>query len=206
MSTRSRIKSFEIFTKALALLETQDKELFAWPRNRITLTHALAVHIHDILEDPSYSADLYPSTTKSHRTSNADILVHNRRSGHRMLAIVCRSDYLTDQEQKDLSAIMGDQPAGEPPCDLVLAVSFMPQKNYMLIYIANEDGVEYYHFDRNLMIMEPVRRRTIAEEEPNDREQPTLVRIKRHRPKATTEAKEPKADTAKANVPTTEEP
>ncbi len=180
MSTRSRIKAFEIFTKALALLETQDKELFTWPRNRITLTHALAVHIHDILEDPSYSVDLYPATTKSRRTSNADILVHNRQNGHQILAIVCRNDYLTEQEQKDLSSLMEGNPQEGTSCDLVLAVSFMPQRSYMLIYIANDDGVEYYHFDRNLMIMEPVRRRTI-EEELNDREQPTLVKIKRRR-------------------------
>lgn len=180
MSTRSRIKAFEIFTKALALLETQDKELFTWPRNRITLTHALAVHIHDILEDPSYSVDLYPATTKSRRTSNADILVHNRQSGHQILAIVCRNDYLTEQEQKDLSSLMEGNPQEGTSCDLVLAVSFMPQRSYMLIYIANDDGVEYYHFDRNLMIMEPVRRRTI-EEELNDREQPTLVAMKRSR-------------------------
>lgn len=180
MSTRSRIKAFEIFTKALALLETQDKELFTWPRNRITLTHALAVHIHDILEDPSYSVDLYPATTKSRRTSNADILVHNRQNGHQILAIVCRNDYLTEQEQKDLSSLMEGNSQEGTSCDLVLAVSFMPQRSYMLIYIANDDGVEYYHFDRNLMIMEPVRRRTI-EEELNDREQPTLVKIKRRR-------------------------
>ncbi len=180
MSTRSRIKAFEIFTKALALLETQDKELFTWPRNRITLTHALAVHIHDILEDPSYSVDLYPATTKSRRTSNADILVHNRQSGHQILAIVCRNDYLTEQEQKDLSSLMEGNPQEGTSCDLVLAVSFMPQRSYMLIYIANDDGVEYYHFDRNLMIMEPVRRRTI-EEDFNDKEQPTLVAMKRSR-------------------------
>lgn len=179
MSTRSRIKAFEIFTKALALLETQDKELFTWPRNRITLTHALAVHIHDILEDHTYSVDLYPAA-KSRRSSNADILVHNRQSGHQILAIVCRNDYLTEQEQKDLSSLMEGNPQEGTSCDLVLAVSFMPQRSYMLIYIANDDGVEYYHFDRNLMIMEPVRRRTI-EEELNDREQPTLVKIKRRR-------------------------
>lgn len=180
MSTRSRIKAFEIFTKALALLESKDKELFTWPRNRITLTHALAVHIHDILEDPTYSVDLYPATTKSRRTSNADILVHNRRSGHQILAIVCRNDYLTEQEQKDLSSLMEGPSQEGTSCDLVLAVSFMPQRSYMLIYIANDDGMEYYHFDRNLMIMEPVRRRTI-EEELNDKEQPTLVKIKRRR-------------------------
>lgn len=206
MSTRSRIKAFEIFTKALALLETQDKDLFAWPRNRITLTHALAVHIHDILEDHSYSVDLYPSTTKSRRSSNADILVHNRQSGHQILAIVCRNDYLTEHEQAELSAIKEGASQDGPSCDLVLAVSFMPQRSYMLIYIANDDGVEYYHFDRNLMIMEPVRRRTI-EEEPTDREQPTLVKIKRRRRShSQAEAKATQFETPAENAEETQEP
>lgn len=195
MSTRSRIKAFEIFTKALALLETQDKELFTWPRNRITLTHALAVHIHDILEDHTYSVDLYPAA-KLRRSSNADILVHNRQSGHQILAIVCRNDYLTEQEQKDLSSLMEGNPQEGTSCDLVLAVSFMPQRSYMLIYIANDDGVEYYHFDRNLMIMEPVRRR-IIEEELNDREQPTLVKIKRrHRSRSQADEEAPQVETS----------
>lgn len=178
MSTISRIKAFETFTKALVLLETQDKELFFWPRNRVTLTHALAVHIHDILEDPSFSVDLYPATSRSTRTANTDILVHNRRSGTQMLSIVCRNDYLTEQEQKDLLSLVESPAQENHPCDIVIAVSFMPQKSYMLIYIAGEDGMEYYHFDRNLMIMEPVRKRTI-DEEINDKEQPTLVRLRR---------------------------
>ena len=52
MSTkRSKIKVFDIFGKALTLLETEDRELYKWQRNRLALCHALAVHIHDLLED-----------------------------------------------------------------------------------------------------------------------------------------------------------
>jgi len=170
MNTISRIKAFDVFTKALVQLETTDKELFSWHKNRITLTHALATHIHDILASSSLSVDLYPAPLKSKRMINPDILVHNRSTGHRILSIVCRNDYLTEQEQKDLSAML--EKSSPSSSSLVVAVSFMPQKSYMLIYIANEDGIEYYHFDRNLLIMEPVRKRTV--EENNNKEQPTL--------------------------------
>ncbi len=176
MNTISRIKAFDMFTQAVIRLESKDKELFSWPRNRVTLTHALAVHLHDLLENPVYSVDLYPATNKSKYSPNPDILVHNRKTGQRILSLVCRNDYLTEEEQKNLSSLIKHAPKESGKPNLVLAISFMPQKSYMLVYIANEDGVEYYHFDRNLMIMEPVRKRTI-EEKTCDEKQPSLVKI-----------------------------
>ena len=45
MSTkRSKIKAFDAFGKALRELDTQDRELYDWPRNRLALCHALAMH------------------------------------------------------------------------------------------------------------------------------------------------------------------
>ncbi len=157
MTTRSRIKVFDIFTKALVSLETQDKALFSWPRNRIALAHALALHIHEELSPSSYSVDLCPVISRSKKTINPDILVHNREKSHHLLSILCRNDYLTESEQKDLSFM---KTLG---CDYVTAVSFLPQKSYILVYVANENGIEYYHFDRNLLIMEPVRKRVTDE-------------------------------------------
>lgn len=61
-------------------------------------------------------------------------------------------------------------------CDYVTAISFLPQKSYILVYIANENGMEYYHFDRNLLIMEPVRKR-LSVESNADNKQPTLEKI-----------------------------
>lgn len=153
MTTRSRIKVFDIFTKALVSLETQDRVLFSWPRNRIALAHALALHLHEELSPSPYSVDLCPVISRSKKTINPDILVHNRESGHHLLSILCRNEYLTESEQKELSSMK------DLGCDYVTAVSFLPQKSYILVYIANENGMEYYHFDRNLLIMEPIRKR-----------------------------------------------
>ncbi len=154
MTTRSKIKVFDIFTKALICLEKQDQILYSWPRNRLALAHALAVHLQEQLGTPTpYSVDLCPVISRSKKTINPDILLHNRQTGHHLLSIVCKNDYLTEAEQAELANIksMG--------CDYVTALSFMPQKSYILVYVANENGIEYYHFDRNLLIMEPIRKR-----------------------------------------------
>ena len=178
MSTRrSRIRAFETFGKALSLLEAQDRILYTWPRNRIALSHALADHIRDLMRESGaeLSVDLCPSLSKSGKTLSPDILVHDRESGNQVLSVVCRNEYLTESEQDELIRFRR-----ESRCELVLALSFMAQKNYMLIYAANEDRIEYYHFDRNSLTLEPVRKRSL-EDAPGNKDQLTLDRIlKKH--------------------------
>ncbi len=177
MSTkRSKIKAFDTFGKALCLLESQDRELYSWPRNRLALSHALAMHISSLIDQKQkLSVDLCPVLNRSPKALNPDILVHNRETKTQLLAIICRTDYLTESEQDELIRFRR-----ESKCDLVLALSFMVQKNYMLIYVANEDRIEYYHFERNSQTMEPVRSRSL-ETQAATAEQLTLDRIlKRH--------------------------
>ncbi|MBQ7644669.1 MAG: hypothetical protein IJS84_06545, partial [Spirochaetales bacterium] len=158
MSTkRSKIKAFDTFGKALCLLESQDRELYSWPRNRLALSHALAMHISSLIDQKQkLSVDLCPVLNRSPKALNPDILVHNRETKTQLLAIICRTDYLTESEQDELIRFRR-----ESKSDLVLALSFMVQKNYMLIYVANEDRIEYYHFERNSQTMEPVRSRSL---------------------------------------------
>ena len=56
----------------------------------------------------------------------------------------------------------------------------MVQKNYMLIYVANEDRIEYYHFDRNSLTIEPVRKRNL-DSRTEDKDQLTLDRMLKKR-------------------------
>ena len=177
MSTkRSKIKAFDTFGKALCLLESQDRELYSWPRNRLPLSHALAMHINSLLDQKQkLSVALCPVLNRSPKALNPDILVHNRETKSQLLAVICRTDYLTESEQDELIRFRR-----ESKCDLVLALSFMVQKNYMLIYVANEDSIEYYHFERNSQTMEPVRSRSL-ESQTDTAEQLTLDKIlKRH--------------------------
>ena len=173
---RKTIRVFETFGKALSLLETKDSQIYVWPRNRIALSHALAVHLGKLfseLDDRLYS-DLCPVLAKSGKSLNPDILVHNR-GAQQLLSVVCRNEYLTESEQEELIRFRK-----ESRCELVLALSFMVQKNYMLIYVANEDRIEYYHFDRNSLTIEPVRKRNL-DSRTEDKDQLTLDRMLKKR-------------------------
>ena len=152
---QKKLKVFDAFTNALKNLDTQDSALYSFGRNRLALTHALALHLKsefDNQESPVFS-DMCLSVLKSQKTLIPDILVHNRQSSKKILAVMCRNDYLTEEEQKDLIAF-----SDSVQCELVMAVSFFPQKNYMLVYRVSKQGIEYYHFDRNTMTASAVRK------------------------------------------------
>ena len=155
---KSKIQLFDIFGKALIELHNKDNSLYSWPRNRISLTHALAMHLQTLIapNDQDCNADLVAGLLKASNTLNPDILVHNIETNTQCLTVICRNDYLTEQEQALLQNYQKTS-----SCELVLALSFMPQKKYMLIYVANQDSIEYYHFKRNTLTIEPVRMRTI---------------------------------------------
>ncbi|MCF0238824.1 MAG: hypothetical protein HUK24_09500 [Sphaerochaetaceae bacterium] len=162
-STRSRTKAFNIITKALAQLETKDKVLYSWPRNRVSLTHALAKHIEEeigtLSKDEVLSVDMGPVLYKSGKIMNPDIIVHNRNIDDQFLCVVCKNDYFTEEEKNQLLELRKVS-----NCSLVVAVSFLSQKNYMLVYVTEEDSVSLYHFDRNYLAMEPLRSKNLIEE------------------------------------------
>jgi len=146
-----KLRAFDIFTAALRDFETKDKDLYSWPRNRVALTHSLAQRLWSNLqkEESQLCVDMSPYIEKSKRSINPDIAVHNRK-GQIALAVVCRNDYLSEAEQKGLMKLAGS-------CTLAMAVSFFPQKSYMLLYRAVPDAIEYFHFDRNTLTVEAVR-------------------------------------------------
>lgn len=155
-----KLRAFDLFTQALATFEEKDNSLYEWPRNRMALTHALAVRLEQALPEghQELSVDMCPVLSKSKKALNPDIVVHNRKTGQVVLALVCRSEYLSEEEQQTLMELNAGR-----RCDLVLALSFFPQKQYMLIYRATPEKVEYFHFDRNTLTTDVVRKRTVNE-------------------------------------------
>ncbi|MCR5761245.1 MAG: hypothetical protein K6F82_04555 [Sphaerochaetaceae bacterium] len=151
------MKQFDIFILALRDFETNDRILYNLPRNRTALSHALAVRIMKVLEKNSlpYSVDMAVSETWSRKNLVPDILVHNREKGKKFLSVVCRNDYLSEDEQEELIRL-----SSENPKTLYLGLSFFPQKNYMLIYAAGGGKIEYLHFSRNTLTSEAVRVKT----------------------------------------------
>jgi len=140
-----KLRVFDIFTSALKDFETGDKDLYSWPRNRLALTHALAQRLFSAVnkDNPSLFVDMSP---------NPDIMVHNRK-GQVSLAVMCRNDYLTEGEQKNLMKLA-------ETASLAMAVSFFPQKRYMLLYRATSSSIEYFHFDRNTLTAEALKKKT----------------------------------------------
>ncbi len=153
-------RTFDLFTQALRVFEEKDNSLYTWPRNRIALTHSLAKRLEQTLPEgfADLNVDMCPVLSKSKKAINPDIVIHNRKTGQVVLAVVCRTDYLSEEEQQALMELN----AGSK-CDLVLALSFFPQKQYMLIYRATTEKVEYFHFDRNTLTTDAVRKRTVSQ-------------------------------------------
>ncbi len=166
---KKKLRIFDLFTVAMKNFETQDRILFSWNRNRIALSHALAMQLYRLIpeEESNLSVDLCPNISKSSKILEPEILLHDRDTGHKILAVVCRNDYLTEAEQKKLIELRKNL-----KCELVLALAFMPSKNYSLLYRVAMDYVEYYHFDRNTMTMDMIRSSKF--EMPKDKNQLTL--------------------------------
>lgn len=192
----SKIRLFEIFIDALRHLVQQDNDLFSWPRGKAAVVHRLASHLHTALRrDLSLHADeandsymelpgkLYfdvgAAVNIGQKTFFPDIVLHNRSKENpiRLLAIVCRDNYLSEDEQISLQEL---QETGN--CELALALSFLPQKNYLLIYRADSYKMEYYHFTRDDLSCVILKRREIEGTE--DDEQLKLgISLRRRRKK-----------------------
>ncbi len=145
----SKITLFELFTSALGDLVRMDSALFSWPRNKIPVTHALATRIEAAMRRSAgpaaepYHADMGFQLTVEGETYYPDIVLHDRTSSGRLMAIICRDGYLSEGEQAALGEL---QEHGG--FSLVLGMAFLPQKPYLLLYRPTDATMEYHHFSR----------------------------------------------------------
>ncbi|MFA6706902.1 MAG: hypothetical protein WCR91_03295 [Sphaerochaetaceae bacterium] len=164
----SMIRLFEACVSSLALLVELDKLLFSWRRPRIAICHRLAHYLEQTIfgqihpsKPDEYVFDLSaPVGGPEFRTVNPDILLHNRDTDHpiRPMAIICRDDYLSEQELNLLQLLKT-----KAQCTLSLAIAFLPQKPYLLIYRADDEWIDYYHFERENSHCHLLRRRDMGE-------------------------------------------
>ena len=169
----SMIRLFETFLEALSRLVDRDDHLFSLKKNSIAVSHRLAQHLEEVMfgelpakEQEGFVVDLaYPL---EERSLNPDILIHNRsnRAEERLMGVVCRSRYLTNQELLKLHALKSH---------LTLAVAFLPDKDYFLIYRSAESTLDYYHFYKEAKHCHLLRRRHISEIDESDRQQLRLA-------------------------------
>lgn len=146
---------FEAFEDALKHLIEDDAELFTWPKAKVSIAHTFASHLHRTLckvlglslDTSSKSYLTLPQNMKVDlfalaQESKADILLHDRAK-NRPLAILFNQDYLSKQQIEVLHKLEKEG------CSLVLGVAFLTQKDYILIYRANKERLDYYHFSRS---------------------------------------------------------
>ena len=161
------IRLFETFIQALSTLVDQVSVLFSWRRNRVAVSHRLAQHLEQNLlsvfsgsDMPQLLVDMCAPIVDDMKTLTPDIVVHNRdaRNPKRLMAIICRETYLTEEELVGLHDL---KERGQ--CELTLAIAFLPERDYMLIYRSDEATIDYYHFFRNEKHCQLFRRRQFDE-------------------------------------------
>lgn len=137
----NKILLFDTFLDALKNLIVKDSIVCSWPRNRVPVSHVLATRIgaNPLIVREQFFADLQAPFPPQLKLNSPDILVHDRKES-RIMAILCRDSYLQEKEQTQLLEM-----SRVGTCDLVLALSLLPQKDYMLIYLAEGNHIDYYH-------------------------------------------------------------
>lgn len=161
------IDLFKAFISAVDLLVNNDKELFSYKRNRLTIAHRLALYLQETLlkesplEKENYFLDMAIPILKEKKALIPEILLHNRddKNHLKLLAAVCRDRYLTEAELLSLHSL---KVKGE--CSLALAVTVFEDKDYLLIYRASESFIDYYHFYINDKQYSLLKRRNIEGE------------------------------------------
>jgi len=135
-SRPGKIKIFNFLQDSLTALEKEKS--FSQSMNRLALAHRLSFHLENL---SNIRADLCPALYKSKKMVNPDIFLHDGENP--LLSIVCRENYLTEKLQEKLIILREKM-----NCPLVLGISFLSYKPYILIYCFEEDEITYYHFSR----------------------------------------------------------
>ncbi|MCR5732699.1 MAG: hypothetical protein K6G51_07170 [Sphaerochaetaceae bacterium] len=135
-SRSSDIEIFDAFRKALKELSRRDKELFSSKKNKIAITHRLALYLEEFfisrcVVDICYNIDGY----------NPDIILHER-NGKILLAIWFKDDYLEKALQEEAKRFHDNFGC------FTLAFSILSDRDYYLVYRFASTYTDYLHISR----------------------------------------------------------
>ncbi|MFA7117157.1 MAG: hypothetical protein WC159_00155 [Sphaerochaetaceae bacterium] len=171
---------FETFQEALGDLLTKDTYLFTHPKTKAAIAHRLSEHMQQRLREKlSLSSDI---TNEFYLTlpknlvfdiclNKIDIILHDR-NGKTSLVVMLYNDYLSKKEVAQLKAINKGKP-------LTLAVAFLSQKTYVLLYRVNKDTIDYYHYNTNENSSRLRMQRDIERIKDNEEGQLSLIKPRR---------------------------
>ena len=173
---------FEAFEKALMQFMHEDEQVLSWPRAKASLAHCLAGQLQRSLrsvlglsEDSASPAffSLPQDIKVDILVEGCDILVHDRKGKH-LLGIVLGYDYLSKAQQEHLHQLK------EQGFRLVLGVSFLMQKEYVLLYSPKQESLEYYHFNKQDGTTHHLMQRDV-EGEADDRQLSLGIKVRKKR-------------------------
>jgi len=155
------IHLFDKFVTGLTTLVENDKQLFFWRRNRIPVSHRLALYLQNELlkdQDQNMFVDMGLPILKEKGSLVADIIFHDRNEEKKdsLMAIICRDRYLTESELLDLHLLKI-----KGGCELPLALTILPEKSYALIYRASNSSIDYYHYIYDLKNISLLKKRAV---------------------------------------------
>lgn len=163
----SDYKLFNLFADSLAKLQENDVMLLSWQKPKAAFCFRMALYLQQSL--PEMRVDLQPCAQAS--SPPCDIMIcdlpaavtdkasPNIKVSPNIMEISCKPDYFSMKEQEHLISRASDSQA------MVLAVAFFPKKRYFLIYRALQDKMEYYHFDRNLLVCKPLKSKDLPDQQ-----------------------------------------
>lgn len=136
----SELELLEVFINAIKALFSYDKTLFSKKKNRLAISHRIAVYLEKELKD--LTSDLSYHTLIKKKDYYPDILLHDRKDVI-ALSLFWANDYLSKKDQDDITAfIKAEDPA------LSLGLSFLPDKDYILIYRFKDNYTDYIHLNK----------------------------------------------------------
>ncbi len=150
-----------ILVIALINLNKSDNSLIQRRLNEVCLNHKLANYLEfgvkhilklkwvdvDLEYDKNYKDKKFIQTKHGKRAIRPDILIHKREDNSKNLfALECKKGYLNKNDREKLSILL------QYPYDysLTCGISYLPDKDYMLVKIFEGDRILTYHFDKKL--------------------------------------------------------
>lgn len=136
---------FDLVETTLSSLQREESVIYTWNANLYTIINRLAIRLER--QASGFFCDMKPSIL----SPVPDLALHDR-CGDALMSIFVRKTYMSEKEQEMLLAA---RRAGKSR--LVLGLSFIPDKSYILIYYPQAIRMEYLHYSKETKALFPLK-------------------------------------------------
>ncbi len=161
------IKLFTAFKQALLMLVENDRVLLDNRKKRASISHRLALYLERLVPYVKYIDLSYEVKVKG-KEIYPDVILHDRM-GNIQLGLFWEEGYLSKAEQEEIKLFHEETNAG-----LTLAFSILPDRSYFLIYLVEDNLIQYLHLDKESGLDEYLKQ---VEEADVIKEEPQLFHI-----------------------------